>query len=1531
MSGAGEDAPLIPSPGRRGRTRRRKENASDSPRAQVEEPKLSALDRAKARKAAREKGIVDEDDGGGEASPRRMKSRFGKAQEKERSENESPRNGSANGSDSDAELESPRSLATSRKTHLVGKDMMESNIVSRPFKFQMFKNTEDVNEVTRPKRSTITQTARRGTGKSVMENQGFFAPNVTTATPANLMAMTDRLKRTAHADTLTRNWTPEGTVDSAVLHKNLDMLNEYDTRSLLTSVRTGDPIDEQFFEGHVRVFADPYAPTRRGPTLPEEDEVMNPNYRSVRVRAAVDKHGRMRDRPPVYLQVMVNKMLLTKHPRFAKEDFLSSALIGEYHQYWRHMHEDSDYNNILRLNKYYDYLKQKFEGVRTHQLDEGEKNKFSSELVDLTLQLTELLSETIAEKRSGQQSQKNVYMAWSALKLQRKRQKYKSTPVVLDVRKMESLITHYKSVEKMAKLICDIFNYMPSSFESENYNIGLLQSNMSRICSEIKEEVRHYNATGKGGQVDNMLKLSYENVDGEDVLHAKINDDPVAKREINRRHSIMREVYFVKLVVNGQVLEQSPDRPLAWPQYQINFSETFNLKLNRRPNDIHLELWRRESLGRAFLVAKHIPVAIPGLEADEVSATTLSPVQKYYDFSADEPSLFDKTTLNPVDNSLGIALLSAEVANNRLVEHYLTGAVSCTVNWLASLDVHTNTEHGNLTALIPPKDFHAVEKRLIGHEIANGGLEESPPAYEMLKALSGNATSDPNDPCGFQKQHEMPTKKQNKFFKERKKMFCLSKPDPDFDFSQSNLHEYKSSSRSELLKLRSEIPHMFTGSNPIPLSESEINRDQHWRILLRPSAVDDNFDDDLESADFDEQIILKRQKRIQGFVQRVKDASASVHRKKHRHEATAFVKQNMLPDFSLDLSFLVGLFAPRRKLRPQPVARKAEAIVRSCNLFVQIVRAANVPHRRRANNMKTAPGSPGGNRSPSPRRNQRVEDGGDDAVGTDSFLPNVIVECRFQGRTGSTTPQTSNSPSWGEAVTLPFSPSNNAGANAWTPDNLMLERDEVTITFFDVTEKEQPNYERGSSAKKAIRTKRYIGSFSIPFTTIYMQDRVQGHFRVTTPLVNLGYDTINAEDDSRANGATGTPDLAAILRKKSQNATTLHIMATLDTPLIKPAEALPEIRGGEDQAMQQRARKFVASLKSKKFMKNREVMVLAPTLDGDMLLVSKFIYPQQPPRGLTGKVMNTVTEIVRFVSLVPFLEDFQLSQGQTEAWNTSHDFLQLCAGDWEEHAILLCNYFNYIDNSIYQSYIVIGNGIPEGKTVYVMRVKLSNPKEDIVFWNASTGEGFAVDDETCPLRIGTIVNQDNIWVNIQSTDDPSHMEFKLSDPNCFKCFFDAKYPKGQMETCQIPVLEYTIPDELYLEQLERQILNTLKEEFREWRGNRAMTLQSVLEKELQATLESMEYEVSGLQGDVPFSTYEHIRSLEKYTRNYKMYGFPINASFTDIKSILRKVKATDVHQSEIPASKFAFGVKCVGYPCGVISVWIYIATLEPIR
>jgi coiled-coil and C2 domain-containing protein 2A len=57
----------------------------------------------------------------------------------------------------------------------------------------------------------------------------------------------------------------------------------------------------------------------------------------------------------------------------------------------------------------------------------------------------------------------------------------------------------------------------------------------------------------------------------------------------------------------------------------------------------------------------------------------------------------------------------------------------------------------------------------------------------------------------------------------------------------------------------------------------------------------------------------------------------------------------------------------------------------------------------------------------------------------------------------------------------------------------------------------------------------------------------------------------------------------------------------------------------------------------------------------------------------------------------------------------------LGGGDYEEHAIMLCNYFNYIDSVVEvtgcKSYLVYGMGMPEGFTVYVMR-KNEDPNKE---------------------------------------------------------------------------------------------------------------------------------------------------------------------------------------------------------------------------
>ena len=70
--------------------------------------------------------------------------------------------------------------------------------------------------------------------------------------------------------------------------------------------------------------------------------------------------------------------------------------------------------------------------------------------------------------------------------------------------------------------------------------------------------------------------------------------------------------------------------------------------------------------------------------------------------------------------------------------------------------------------------------------------------------------------------------------------------------------------------------------------------------------------------------------------------------------------------------------------------------------------------------------------------------------------------------------------------------------------------------------------------------------------------------------------------------------------------------------------------------------------------------------------------------------------------------------------------MDLGAGDVEEHAILLCNYFNFIDQAQgrdkIESYLVLGLGYPEGRTSYVMRRNKEN--NHVELWNPLRGEAY---------------------------------------------------------------------------------------------------------------------------------------------------------------------------------------------------------------
>ena len=123
----------------------------------------------------------------------------------------------------------------------------------------------------------------------------------------------------------------------------------------------------------------------------------------------------------------------------------------------------------------------------------------------------------------------------------------------------------------------------------------------------------------------------------------------------------------------------------------------------------------------------------------------------------------------------------------------------------------------------------------------------------------------------------------------------------------------------------------------------------------------------------------------------------------------------------------------------------------------------------------------------------------------------------------------------------------------------------------------------------------------------------------------------------------------------------------------------------------------------------------------------------EPPKEILGCKGREIEAAARFVKLIPYINDAQLFKDMPDLTCTCQEFLDLGQGDSEEHAILLCNFFNWIDQKIdskstsktYTSYICYGESVPEGQAWYVMRRDTINNWVEL--WNPSTAQCFNFD------------------------------------------------------------------------------------------------------------------------------------------------------------------------------------------------------------
>ena len=163
---------------------------------------------------------------------------------------------------------------------------------------------------------------------------------------------------------------------------------------------------------------------------------------------------------------------------------------------------------------------------------------------------------------------------------------------------------------------------------------------------------------------------------------------------------------------------------------------------------------------------------------------------------------------------------------------------------------------------------------------------------------------------------------------------------------------------------------------------------------------------------------------------------------------------------------------------------------------------------------------------------------------------------------------------------------------------------------------------------------------------------------------------------------------------------------------------------------------FLANIKAQK---NSRLRVFGENVKGQSVLLCRYLTPIKPPVEIVdlenGKEDNFAIErVARFVSMIPFQDDISMFQNLPDTYTTCQEFLDLGAGDYEEHAILLANYFQYIDDiqnkDMYESFLVFGEAMPEGMTTYVMRKKKAKTinnnttSTSVELWQPLTGESY---------------------------------------------------------------------------------------------------------------------------------------------------------------------------------------------------------------
>ena len=546
------------------------------------------------------------------------------------------------------------------------------------------------------------------------------------------------------------------------------------------------------------------------------------------------------------------------------------------------------------------------------------------------------------------------------------------------------------------------------------------------------------------------------------------------------------------------------------------------------------------------------------------------------------------------------------------------------------------------------------------------------------------------------------------------------------------------------------------------------------------------------------------------------------------------------------------------------------------------------------------------------------------------------VEATFQSSTVRTVVAEGPNPAWNQNLELSFKPPN----NDFSPENMKQVQDSLHLHLFDEVRVDILDDERDRDARIHQRLEnRWLGSLSIPFSSLYQNTRIEGTFKLHSPSVLLGYERLGLSVQQHLGWRPTTPTDTGSVDK---DATYLNIYLTIQPALNVPEPVREKLDCEEPDQVLEMANKWSDAMVST--YSHRQVNPLVIDVEGKAVLMTRYFRGIMPPQELFTKVDDICkTQVVAwYVSLIPYTPSNAYFPGLGDIWPDSDKFMQMMLGTEAEHAILLTNYFTGMNKT---AYMVLGHGVPEGKTAYVLTFEENG---EHWLWNAVTGEHYVTTETFCPLTcVYALVNSSNMWSNLQPGDPPGRLRWDLGNSSDWSPMFPGGVPPSPMSSLQ--------PDQIHLSQVDHRSAKLLKDRIEKTLRDTIMNLRRKINLRtslnfqgkaiLSKLLPGLETARLGNSNHGRGLSQEHLSELQRIMSSHKVMsssklsskenafnncqvcGFPLHFGYSDLESIIEAVKATGVHLDRDPGVEFSLAVMVEPYPGSVMSVWVYVASI----